>query len=84
VRWRIYTTPEVVSCRGTLRYLAVKRLGDLVEVDTLDVRAVPTLGLKQSTAGVRVSRWDVPSIPAAPGHELPYLGAAWLNRSTCP
>lgn len=83
MRWRIYTTPEVVSCRGTLRYLAVKRLGDLVEVDTLNVRAVPTLGLKQSTAGARVSRWDVPSIPAAQAMNcLP--GAAWLNRSTCP
>jgi len=38
---------------------AVSRPGDLVEVDTLDVRPVPGVAFKQFTARDVVSRWDV-------------------------
>lgn len=41
------------------RDLVVARPGDLVEVDTLDVRPLPGLVLKQFTARDVVSRWDV-------------------------
>ena len=41
------------------RGLAALRPGDLVQVDTLDVRPVPGLVLKQFTARDVVSRWDV-------------------------
>jgi transposase InsO family protein len=37
----------------------IARPGDLVELDTLDVRPVSTVVLKQFTARDRVSRWDV-------------------------
>jgi transposase InsO family protein len=37
----------------------VERPGDLVELDTLDVRPVPDTVLKQFTARDLVSRWDV-------------------------
>lgn len=37
----------------------VRRPGDLVEVDTLDVRPSPGVSLKQFTARDVVSRWDV-------------------------
>jgi len=38
---------------------AVSRPGDLVEVDTLDVRPVPGVVFKQFTARDVISRWDV-------------------------
>jgi transposase InsO family protein len=38
---------------------AITRPGDLVELDTLDVRPLPGLVLKQFTARDVVSRWDV-------------------------
>ncbi len=38
---------------------AVTRPGDLVEVDTLDVRPLPGVVLKQFTARDLISRWDV-------------------------
>ena len=38
---------------------AIERPGDLVELDTLDVRPVPSRVYKQFTARDRVSRWDV-------------------------
>ena len=38
---------------------AVKRPGDLVQVDTLDVRPIPGMVLKHFTARDMVSRWDV-------------------------
>jgi len=41
------------------RQYAVSRPGDLVEVDTLDVRPVPGVMFKQFTARDVVSRWDV-------------------------
>lgn len=37
----------------------VERPGDLVQLDTLDVRPVPALVLKQFTARDVVSRWDI-------------------------
>jgi transposase InsO family protein len=37
----------------------VQRLGDLVQVDTLDIRPFPWITLKQFTASEMVSRWDV-------------------------
>jgi putative transposase len=41
------------------RGLALERPGDLVELDTLDVRPLPSIALKQFTARDRASRWDV-------------------------
>jgi transposase InsO family protein len=38
---------------------AVERPGDLVEVDTLDVRPLPWVTLKQFTARDVISKWDV-------------------------
>jgi hypothetical protein len=38
---------------------AVSRPGDLVQVDTLDVRPLPGVVFKQFTARDVVSRWDV-------------------------
>jgi len=38
---------------------AVTQPGDLVQLDTLDVRPLPGVGLKQFTARDVVSRWDV-------------------------
>ncbi len=43
--------------------------GDLVEVDTLDVRPLPGVGLKHFTARDVVSRWDVVEVhPRATAH----------------
>ena len=39
-------------------YEAVKP-GDIVQIDTLDIRPLPWIILKQFTAGDTVSRWDV-------------------------
>jgi hypothetical protein len=75
---------------------AVSQPGDLVEVDTLDVRPLPGVVIKQFTARDVVSRWDViqahtratgrdrspvPRYPAAP-HALPYPRPAggWRQR----
>src|SRR5207248_5924235 len=41
------------------RQYAVSRPGDLVQVDTLDVRPLPGMVFKQFTARDVVSRWDV-------------------------
>lgn len=50
--------PRPYAVRKPKQY-AVFRPGDLVEVDTLDVRPVPGVGFKQFTARDVVSRWDV-------------------------
>jgi transposase InsO family protein len=50
--------PRPYAVRKPKQY-AVSRPGDLVEVDTLDVRPVPGVVLKQFTARDVVSRWDV-------------------------
>ena len=50
--------PRPYAVRKPRQY-AVSRPGDLVEVDTLDVRLVPGVGFKQFTARDVVSRWDV-------------------------
>lgn len=55
-RRRAYGRPHAVRLPNGL---AIERPGDLVELDTLDVRPVPSLVLKQFTARDRVSRWDV-------------------------
>lgn len=39
--------------------------GDLVQVDTLDIRPVPAVALKQFTARDMVSRWDVVEVRSA-------------------
>lgn len=44
------------------RDYAITRPGDLIEVDTLDVRPLPGVLLKQFTARDLVSRWDVVEI----------------------
>jgi putative transposase len=46
------------ATRKPREYL-VKRPGDLVQVDTLDVRPLPNVIIKQITARDVVSRWDV-------------------------
>ncbi len=55
-RKRAWRRPHAV--RKPREFSAV-RPGDLVQVDTLDVRPVPGLVLKQFTARDVVSRWDV-------------------------
>jgi putative transposase len=50
--------PRPYAVRKPKQY-AVFRPGDLVEVDTLDVRPVPGVVFKQFTARDVVSRWDV-------------------------
>lgn len=50
--------PRPYAIRKPKQY-AVCQPGDLVEVDTLDVRPVPGVGFKQFTARDVVSRWDV-------------------------
>ena len=50
--------PRPFAIRKPKQY-AVSRPGDLVEVDTLDVRPVPGVVFKQFTARDVVSRWDV-------------------------
>jgi len=55
-RRRLWTRPYAV--RKPPGY-EVKEPGDLVQVDTLDVRPLPGVVLKQFTARDMVSRWDV-------------------------
>lgn len=50
--------PRPYAVRKPKQY-AVSRPGDLVEVDTLDVRPAPGVVFKQFTARDVVSRWDV-------------------------
>ena len=50
--------PRPYAVRKPRQY-AVSRPGDLVEVDTLEVRPVPGVVFKQFTARDVVSRWDV-------------------------
>ena len=50
--------PRPYAVRKPREY-AASRSGDLVEVDTLDVRPVPGVVFKQFTARDVVSRWDV-------------------------
>jgi len=50
--------PRPYAVRKPKQY-AVYRPGDLVQVDTLDVRPIPGVGFKQFTARDVVSRWDV-------------------------
>jgi putative transposase len=50
--------PVRTRCSKPKQY-AVFEPGDLVEVDTLDVRPVPGVTFKQFTARDVVSRWDV-------------------------
>jgi transposase InsO family protein len=50
--------PRPYAVRKPKQY-AVSRPGDLVQVDTLDVRPVPGVVFKQFTARDVVSRWDV-------------------------
>ena len=50
--------PRPYAIRKPKQY-AVSRPGDLVQVDTLDVRPVPGVVFKQFTARDVVSRWDV-------------------------
>ena len=55
-RKRLWWRPYAV--RKPKGYLVVEP-GDLVQVDTLDVRPVPSIVLKHFTARDVVSRWDV-------------------------
>lgn len=59
VRRRTYARTHAVRLPRDWR---IERPGDLVELDTVDIRPVPTLTLKQFTARDRVSRWDVLSV----------------------
>ncbi len=58
VRVRHHHYPRPYGIRKPRDYMA-KDPGDLVEVDTLDVRPVPGVVLKHFTARDVVSRWDV-------------------------
>jgi putative transposase len=58
VRVRRHHYPRPYGIRKPRDYIA-KEPGDLVEVDTLDVRPVPGVVLKHFTARDVVSRWDV-------------------------
>jgi hypothetical protein len=72
------------------REYAVQRPGDLVEVDTLDVRPLPNVIIKQITARDVVSRWDViESLPEGHGQQRPGLsgqpgGPLTLSRESDP
>ena len=52
------TAPRPYACRKPASYRAIAP-GDLVEVDTLDLRPVPGVILKHFTARDVISRWDV-------------------------
>ena len=56
--WRRALRPRPYAVRKPREY-AVSEPGDLVEVDTLDVRPIPGVVFKQFTARDVVSRWDV-------------------------
>jgi putative transposase len=56
VRQRRWTRPYAIRRPADWR---VERPGDLVELDTLDIRPLSTVVLKQFTARDLVSRWDV-------------------------
>lgn len=56
IRHRGYARPHAIRKPKGLR---AERPGDLVQLDTLDVRPLPDLVLKQFTARDVVSRWDV-------------------------
>lgn len=56
--------PRPYAVRKPKQY-AVSEPGDLIEVDTMDVRPIPGRVFKQFTARDLVSRWDVVQ---APGH----------------
>ena len=68
-QWVEAPRPAVAGSRRALRFrpyavrkpkqYAVSRPGDLVQVDTLEVRPVPGVVFKQFTARDVVSRWDV-------------------------
>jgi putative transposase len=53
--------PRVYAVRKPWDYL-VHHPGDLVQVDTKDLRPLPGIRLKQFTARDRISRWDVFSV----------------------
>ena len=53
----------------------VKDPGDLVQVDTLDIRPIPGVVFKHFTARDVVSRWDVIEAHSAPPHKL--LACSW-------
>jgi putative transposase len=56
VRQRRWTRPYAIRKPADW---PVERPGDLIELDTLDIRPFPTQVWKQFTARDRVSRWDV-------------------------
>lgn len=58
VKRRRGTVPRPWALRKPTDY-AVARPGDLVQVDTMDLRPAPGVVLKQFTARDMVSRWDV-------------------------
>jgi len=53
--------PRPYAIRKPKEYLA-NQPGDIVEVDTLDVRPLPGIILKHFTAHDVISRWDVVSV----------------------
>jgi putative transposase len=76
LRWRgVLTAPRVFRVkrrRGTAnrpwalrkpRDYAVEKPGDLVQLDTMDLRPSPGVVLKQFTARDRISRWEVIEVP---------------------
>ena len=62
VRKRLWRRPYAVRLP---RDFPIERPGDLVELDTLDVRPLPGRVWKQFTARDRISRWDVCELAAS-------------------
>ena len=80
-RKRLWRRPYAV--RKPKGYLVVEP-GDLVQLDTLDVRPVPGIVLKHFTARDVVSRWDVVERPT-PGPRPPPQQASWTPcKRGCP
>ena len=79
-RKRLWQRPYAVR---KPRGYEVKDPGDLVQVDTLDVRPLPGVVLKHFTARDVVSRWDVVEVHTRP--QQPWQPASWtLSSSGCP
>ena len=80
--WRRYPRPYAI--RKPKDY-SVERPGDLVQVDTLDVRPLPGITLKHFTARDVISRWDVLDVHtrATASTAAPFLEAV-LARTPFP
>jgi len=74
--------PRPYAVRKPKQY-AVSEPGDLVQVDTLDVRPVPGVVFKQFTARDVVSRWDAPPPKPPPSSSTPCSTACPFPSGRC-